>query len=352
MNDAAQIPQNVRREDLYQHIDMGFLNERLALSALPQLGRDTFQSQAKAGDDHFTQLSNQHLLVTLLIDTCDWAKVPTLSEALTLGKPTHMFRSVERLSPCPGIYDQPRVEHDVILQVDFGKPVKLVYHTTHLKSDTGRMTLSKGGYPEAMIGLVHDRGDHFEIEPIVIGAPTLGHPRNAGADQLMWYSLGYGEILPEDIDQFANMTAVVPASTEEWMTVMQRASEEHVKKSFASLLKEPTKKDWGGESNDHYSAAVTVGGRRKTAAFLLKGPSHFREMTLDMCGARADQIYRLTNSGADISVVQHSHQIGEAVRNTVKALVVYPGRSRKFCIIDGQETYRILKANNLLPGTV
>lgn len=161
---------------------------------------------------------------------------------------------------------------------------------------------------------------------------------------LMWCSREHGELLAEDIAQFARLTEVVPASANEWMEVMSTMPEAKVKAAFAALLAEPTKKDWGGEANDHFSANVSVGGRSRTAAFLLKGPTAFRAMTLDMCGKRADQIYRLAASGAEVSVVQHAHLIGEAVRATLRALTVYPGRPRKHCLIDGQATYRILRA--------
>jgi hypothetical protein len=129
---------------------------------------------------------------------------------------------------------------------------------------------------------------------------------------------------------------------------MQKVPEAHVKAAIAQLLSEPTKKDWGGEENDHFSSNVTVAGRRRTAAFLLKGPARFEEMTPAMCGKNGDQIYRLTRAGADISVVQHSHLIGTAVRETLRAFVVTPGHPRFFCVMDGQVTYRLLKAYDLL----
>lgn len=97
------------------------------------------------------------------------------------------------------------------------------------------------------------------------------------------------------------------------------------------------------------SASLAIDGRRRTGAFLLKGPTNFREMTLELCGKRADQIYRLVGSGADMSIVQHSHLIGEVVRGTLRALTVQPGRTRYFCVINGQTTYRILKAYGRLP---
>ena len=159
----------------------------------------------------------------------------------------------------------------------------------------------------------------------------------------------FGEILPEDIDQFSKMRDVEVGSADEWMTAMRALPEQVVKEAIATLLSEPTKKDWGGESDDHYSANVSVQGRRRTAAFLLKGPSKFRELTLDMCGKRADQIHRMVDSDADVCVVQHAHLIGATVRRTLRTETVRPGGSRrKYCLIDGQATYRILKAYSLL----
>ena len=75
-------------------------------------------------------------------------------------------------------------------------------------------------------------------------------------------------------------------------------------------------------------------------------------MTPAMCGKNGDQIYRLAKSGADISVVQHSHLVGPAVRKTLRSMVVTPGRTRKFCVMDGQATYRLLKAYELLPAVL
>jgi hypothetical protein len=350
-----EIPANLRVDDLFHHIDMGFLNRRLCLTALPNPARAWYIEHQKPGSDHMTVLSNDHLLVTVLLDACQAMKVPSLLQALALGEPRHLFRSTERLAPCPDLYEAARVDHEVELDLDFGKPVRIGYHTKHLVSDTGRMTLAEGapgGYVHAMVGVLHNKSDRFQIEPFVIGSPWFDHPRNnADSGLLMFIGRDFGEILPEDIDQFSRMKHVQAETTDEWLKVMQSLPEAFVKNSFARLLSEPTKKDWGGELNDHFSSNVSIGGRRKTAAFLLKGPAVFREMTLEMCGHRADQIHRLVDSGADVSIVQHCHQIGEVVRRTLRTMTVYPGERRKYCLIDGQATYRILKAYSLLPGS-
>ena len=229
------------------------------------------------------------------------------------------------------------------------------YHTSHIVSETGKMVLHEGGHMNSIIGLLHDKPNRFEIEPMVIGQPWFDHPRNGeDSSPLMWCGHDFGEILPEDIEQFSRMRDVNIEAADEWKEAMKKWSEVKVKEAFAHLLSEDPKKDWGGESDDHFSddhfsGSVEVNGRRRTAAFLLKGPTHFREMTLEMCGKRAGQIHRIVDTGSDISVIQHAHQIGAVVRRTLRALAIQPGdKRRKYCLIDGQATYRILKAYSLL----
>lgn len=350
----GEIDLETRTSDAFHHIDMGFVNRRLCLSALGDRGRDFYAQHALPRADHVAQLSNDHLLVTVLEDICEQYNAPTLLEALEANKQRMLFRSTERLTACPEIYDAKRVQHLVEIPLDFGKPVSISYHTSHLVSDTGKMTLALGsseGYVQSIIGLLHSEPSRFRIEPLVMGAPWYDHPRNGEHGSiLMWFGQQFGEIFPEDIEQFARMKDVSTSSAEEWQATMSRLPEQAVKTALASLLQEPTKKDWGGESDDHFSGNVSIGGRRRTAAFLLKGPTNFREMTLEMLGKRADQLYRLTRTDAEICVVQHSHMIGDAVRGTLRALTICPGgMKRKYCVIDGQATYRILKAYGKLP---
>ena len=95
------------------------------------------------------------------------------------------------------------------------------------------------------------------------------------------------------------------------------------------------KKDWAGEENDHFSANVTVGERRRTAAFLLKGPTNFREMTLAMCGKNADQIYRLTRAGAEVPTAMAAAQASMAARPARRFVSVIPSSPRVAPSTDG-----------------
>ena len=259
---AKDIPTALRAADKFHHIDMGFLNRRLCIAGITGMHQEALQhflEHQKPGNDHMTVLANDHLLVTTLLDCCEALAAPTLLGALARGRPGHLFRSTERLEPCPDVYDVNRVCHAVELDLEFEKPVVIAYHTSHIVSDTGRMVLAKGsraGYVTSIVGLLHDRQDRFEIEPLVIGQPWFDHPRNGkGGAVLMWFGQDFGEILPEDIDQFSEMRGVEVANRDEWMAAMQNVSEAVVKEAIANLLTEPSKKDWGGESDDHFSAS-------------------------------------------------------------------------------------------------
>lgn len=352
---VLDIPDRLRAKDKFHYIDLGFLNIHRCISFLPPDASQCFFENQKPGTDHLAKISNYHLLMGKVLEICETLDAPTLLKALTLGEPCHLFRSTERLAPCSEIFDEARVCHRVELDLDFDKPVVIAYHTRHIHTDTGKMVLNKGsteGYVNSIIGYLHDKSNRFEIEPMVIGRPWFDHSRNGNDSdrlRLMFLGSSFGEILPEDIDQFSKMRDVKADSQNEWMSAMKALPEIKVKEAIAGLLSEPPKKDWAGESNDHFSANILVHGQRRTAAFLLKGPSDFREMTLDMCGKRANQILRMVDSDADVSVVQHAHLIGSDVRRTLRALTIQPGSSRrKYCLIDGQATYRILKAYSLI----
>ena len=306
-----------------------------------------------------TVLANDRLLVNVLLDCFRASAFPTLLKALNIiresGKTGMPFLGNARLSGCKDVRRNPQASHRVELDVEINKPVALTYHTEHIVSTTGAERLEQGAI-QSVVGLLHDKEERFQIEPLVIGTPIFEHSQNPPVhpgtlfNGTIW---SYGEIVPEDIQEFSQLADVEVASAEEWMSAMKAMRESAIKEAFAKLLKDPAKKDWGGEQNDHFSAHVTVGGQRRSAAFLLKGPAKFDEMTLAMCGKNADQVHRLVDSHADISIVQHCHTIGPTVRRTLRDTVLQPGArvngvARKYCFVDGRDTYRILKAYDLL----
>ena len=75
-------------------------------------------------------------------------------------------------------------------------------------------------------------------------------------------------------------------------------------------------------------------------------------MTLNHLGKNNDQIYRLAMEPADVLFVQHSHDVTPAVRATLRAFAVQPSRPRRYCIIDGRDSLRLLHAYSLYDQAV
>lgn len=150
------------------------------------------------------------------------------------------------------------------------------------------------------------------------------------------------EIHPSEIHEFHLMNDLADDSGSDWMPHMQQLSEDTVKRRICEILGDEPRKDWGGEWNDHF-ASIHIDGRQYKASFLFKGPARFREMKPSDLGKNADQIYRLSATPCDVMIIQHCHRIGEAVRATVQAFAALDPL-RKYCLIDGQDTFRILKA--------
>jgi len=130
--------------------------------------------------------------------------------------------------------------------------------------------------------------------------------------------------------------------------MLRPRSEAEIKGAFAEIIGEPmVPKDWGGERSDLFSSRVLFNKSRISTAFAFKGPAQFKPMTLAELGKNGDQIDRLFSEPADLFVLQHCHEITSPVRSTMRAYAEQTGRPRLFCIIDGYDTLRVLRAYNL-----
>ena len=155
----------------------------------------------------------------------------------------------------------------------------------------------------------------------------------------------------EDIDSFRKVRDVNPASVTELLDSTGRIewAEDRVQLALEQILDVPMhKKDWRGESNDLYTANTLLNGRRIETAFLLKGNGlKSRVMQISVCGKNGDQLLRLVNSPARLFVVQYVGAVSEAVIADVEGKVQSlrsRGRDACYCIIDGQDTARVLRA--------
>jgi hypothetical protein len=159
-----------------------------------------------------------------------------------------------------------------------------------------------------------------------------------------WYSSEFYEQFVEDFDEFSKVRDVPEPTSPEGMRVISEAA---FKTCIAELLGDAVANDWGGETSDYYTAHLRLNGRRVTGAFLFKGPARFEPMGLNHLGKNNDQIVRLADDPAEVLFVQHCHDILPTVRKTLRAFAVQPSRPRRYCLIDGRDSLRLLSAYGL-----
>lgn len=339
----------------YHHIDPGLLNRRLCFSTFGEWLRTEFEKFRVQGNDHFSVLTNDHLIVSLVLGACSTAEVPSLGVVLARETPRRsLFCSTEKIIGNGQVRNAAQVRIEIDTPYKAGRRVFLQFHTRHIVSDTGRLRLATGDTELSIVAGI-DRISEGEIvaRPLIIGDPSYDHQFNREVSvDLMWHGWSWYEIFTHDIAEFRECENAASPSAWEWSKTMRSLSEAEVKARICDILGDLPKVDWAGEQDDHFAASLHIGDRRVTGAFLLKGPARFREMTPDMLGARADQIYRLSCTPADVLVVQHCHHIGEAVRAMLRAFAVTPHRPRHYCLIDGKDTYRVLKAYGKLGAAV
>lgn len=332
------------------HIDAGFINRRKCLSVFGRKYADLYEKHKHQGNDHMSVLSNDHLLISLALDLCSVHNIPSLSELVSHPHEHQLFCSTEQVLGCGDmVYEKERVSNVVKPPFETSYKILMEYHTSHIYAATQRMLLSDG-HKMSLVGEVFKVEDtKIIIHPLIIGAPTYDHPNNRGLS-FDYTCDGWSQykIYAHDVDQFSRCKDI-DISNDEWLSAMKNIPEEKIKESFCKLLADASSKDWGGEQYDHYTADLLLSGQRKSAAFMFKGPSAWGEMKPKNLGKNGDQVYRLSQSQAEVLFVQHCHHIGEAVRATLRAFAVKPSNPRHYCLIDGKETYKILKAYGLLP---
>jgi hypothetical protein len=151
----------------------------------------------------------------------------------------------------------------------------------------------------------------------------------------------------EDIDSFHKVRDVNPAAVSDILkNGYLDKSEDSIQTALERILSVSFhKKDWGGETNDLYTL---INGVRHETAFLLKGNGlKNKTMEIKHCGKNGDQILRLCNSPAKLYIIQFVGQISEAIVSDIDGKVRHAraqGKNAWYCIMDGQDTARVLRA--------
>lgn len=223
-----------------------------------------------------------------------------------------------------------------------GGVLEFEFHNEHLASDSSWHELA-GQRRKLVLGLVTDiQGSRIKCTPYVIANVVNPHSRMPG-DGGSWYN--HLEVHVSQIDSFEKAQVIQDRLTTASLSPLKNVAEADIKAAFAEIINEPmVPKDWGGEASDLFSSRVVLDGQRISTAFLLKGPAKYHPMTPADLGKNGDQIGRLFSEPADLLILQHCHEVTVAVRKQMRAYAQQMGNPRRFCIIDGYDTLRILTA--------
>lgn len=177
----------------------------------------------------------------------------------------------------------------------------------------------------------------MELRPIAIATLLLAPPPGQ-------WSPDWQRVYPRQVDQWNDVDWDVPVDDGD-RARLRAIPEQLVKEALAALIGEPVvPADWGGEVNDLYTSRLMVDGRQHSAAFLLKGPARFSPMTIGHLGKNGDQLTRLARSPADVLIVQHCHYIRPEVIAYLQDVSSNFRHIRRYLVLDGPDTYRLLAA--------
>jgi hypothetical protein len=158
----------------------------------------------------------------------------------------------------------------------------------------------------------------------------------------------------EEIASFSRVSLISPGDVVDCLVDGRlELLEDEIQERIEKILGIPFHKlDWGGEENDLYTANVFMGKERITSAFALKGKGlRTKKLEIGDCGKNGDQLVRLCQSPAELFVVQYIGEISENVIKDIEGKVRVlrsQGKRAWYCIIDGQDTARLLKAYGYL----
>ena len=329
------------------HVDPGLIHHRKIEALLGEPGSNVISDLITRISPSTPEWRKEVLIDQIysraLIDATGIWKIKTL-EQLLAEQSGHLFCSIVRLRACPEVYEKERVA--AICHHSYGASYRVELHfaSSRVRADTLRSRLAMGGEFAVVAQLAGKQGSTLSFDALLIGFPYL---HDTDTDDLQWRR--YTDHYRLHLEDFREFAAVQATPLPETFAEMGQVSEPVFKRCLGKILCESVPLDWGGEASDFFTSHLHVGEQRVTAAFLLKGPGNkFSPMTLRHLGKNGDQIVRLSKEPADILVVQHCHDIQPSVQETLKLFATQPGNPKRYCLVDGRESLRLLQAFDLL----
>jgi len=149
----------------------------------------------------------------------------------------------------------------------------------------------------------------------------------------------------DDIDSFKKVRKVTTLDNSLRLDMML---ENKIKAGLKRIIGETHSfKDWGGEKNDLYTNKIILKGKRRIAAFALKGRATKGTLTPKKMGKNGDQIERLVGSSAEMFFVVYHGTIDQSINSQLEAFAIGKSMSGKtiyYGVIDGDDLNRLYQA--------
>lgn len=342
-------------EDIYRFVAF-FIHKRLALQLLDSYSKMKLESMLKQAESHSGNLKQIFITESFtesIIKYVTKQKIKSLEEKLFVNEElksgeviwfnnNFFFKGITKAEKKFKKGKLPAyAEFHITLKQYDDKLIcgKFNFEHVHWSSALDRLSGHKTKFILAYIDEI--LSDKVTLRPIFIADRFL-------KDDIVYEYDSYTLRLDvSDIDEFEKVEDI--PTTDKGLDIKLNKSipEEKIKQSFAEIINENNiPKDWGGENSDLFTNHIHIRGKRYNAAFLLKGPAKFHPMTVKDLGVNGNQIVRLFDEPADILILQHCHFIKAEIYKTMDAFASRFDNIRQYCIIDGIDTQRLLKAYN------
>jgi hypothetical protein len=179
--------------------------------------------------------------------------------------------------------------------------------------------------------------------------PTKQEPRMSGT--VTTYKITIGRSLPpeeitvDDIDAFSKLRGIRGAAAAQKLSDIP---ETRIKEFLKRVIGETHEfKDWGGERNDLFTNKLRFRGRRRSAAFAIKGKATSGPLTPKKMGTNGDQVGRLSTSEAEMFFVAYHGKVDQSIHEQLRVYGIaraLAGNRVYYCVIDGDDLGRLIAA--------
>lgn len=331
----ARLSAAERSRDPYLHIEPCFLNMGKCMKVFGSLFREFYMKRTIKENTDFAAIFNHHLLVTFAMDAALEREARTLGEALADLSPGELVCSIETLAGTGDVKDKDWSRNRVELPYAYPREVFADFYNNNFLSVPEREALAAPRRLALMGQIMAIEDDYIVVEPMILGTPSFDHYRNEeDLEHIGALADGWFETLPGDFAELAGLAdiAAKEPNAEDWQAALGGLDPEQVRGKLRDALGGPV----GEAGGDIDLFELTLAGEAKGVAVLF-APDE---------GDIFDQAARLAATPAAVLVVQHCGPKDERARRTLGAFAVAPHAPRRFCLIDGPDTYRILKSKD------